>query len=392
MKATSIKIKVIIVLILSLTIGAAVQIVLVRSSYERNVAMVADSALSSARLTFDNLKSKELSSLALVSSPLGNVDAIRDLFARGDRDGLYAYLLPLYNDLKGRGIPVLTFIDKEGKCFLRMQNLKAFGDSMAAITTIHKAMETKEIAAGVDLARPGLVDGSCRPIRDKDGSLIGYVVVGGTIDQLVTTMKKQTSDDYVLMGYKSFLDEKFYRSVRKAKGEPDTWDQFRSVLVLGKTMEPQMSEPYERDLQDLPAQGKALGRVTIDGRTFIRGVFPLYDAADKAIGGIFVQHDISGLQQGMERVQNLAIVALIALALLLCVAIAIVLQRLVFARLKKAMDTVTRVVGGEFSQKIVPASADEVGKLEELFEQFRTIFVGLVDEVSSNQNNDKKSA
>jgi HAMP domain-containing protein len=92
-------------------------------------------------------------------------------------------------------------------------------------------------------------------------------------------------------------------------------------------------------------------------------------------------------------VQALAIAAVIVLTLLLCLAITAVLNKLVFQRLRRTMDIVTRVVGGEFSQKIVPASADEVGKLEYLFEQFRIIFVGVVDEVSKQGAGDgKKSA
>jgi HAMP domain-containing protein len=391
MKGISIKAKVILILVFSLTVGAAVQIALVRNSYERSVEMVADSALSSARRTFDNLKARELASLALASAPYANVEAIRDLFAKGDREGLFAYVTPLYDDYKSRGLPIATFIDKEGKAFVRMQNLQSFGDSLAKITTIKIAMQTKEIAAGIDLARPGLSRGSCRPILDKDGGVLGYVVVGGPIDQFVATMKSQTGDDYILMGYKSFLDEKLYHSVRKAKGEPDTWNQFGGILVLAKTIEPQTSSSYEKDLQDLPVDGKLLGQVSLNGKTVVRGVFPLYDAANKVFGGIFVEHDITGLQQGMEHVQRLSIAALVVLALLLCVAIAVVLQRLVFARLKKTMDIVTRVVGGEFNKQIVPASADEVGRLEELFEQFRAIFVGLVDDMSKQQSEDKKS-
>jgi hypothetical protein len=60
MKAITIKTKVILVLISSLALGAALQIWLVRDSYERNVVMVADSALSSAQCTFDSLKARQL--------------------------------------------------------------------------------------------------------------------------------------------------------------------------------------------------------------------------------------------------------------------------------------------------------------------------------------------
>jgi len=77
----------------------------------------------------------------------------------------------------------------------------------------------------------------------------------------------------------------------------------------------------------------------------------------------------------------------------LSLVIGIVLNRLVFVRLNRTMDIVTRVVGGEFSKQIVPTAADEVGRLEELFEQFRAIFVSVVDDLSRARDEEgKKSA
>lgn len=393
MKSISIKAKVVIVLTFSLALGAVIQVGLVRDSYNKNVEMVAQSALTTAQKTFDNIKARELSSLALASAALANVDAIRDLLVKGDRQALHDYVAPTFADLKTRGVNIITFLDKDGTAFLRMQTPKSFGDSLTKITTVRRAMETGQVAAGVDLVKPGLSRGSCRPIHAKDGSLVGYVIVGGSLDQFLSTMKSQTSDDYVFMGYKSFLDESLYHAARKAKGQPDTWSQFPNTVVLATSMEVPSDGAYERELQGLPANGRLLERSELGGKTFVNGVFPLYDAADTAIGGIFVRHDITGLHQGMKRVQYLAIVALVALVVVLSLVIGFVLNRLVFVRLSRTMDIVTRVVGGEFSKQIVPASTDEVGRLEELFEQFRTIFVSVVDDLSKAGNEEgKKSA
>jgi len=229
-------------------------------------------------------------------------------------------------------------------------------------------------------------------MRDASGVVIGYVIVGGSLDDFLATMKSQTGDDYTLMGYKSFLDEKLYHNSRTAKGLPDNWAQFGSIAVLATSMDVQSDGHYETALQDLSASGRLLERSESGGNTFVNGVFPLYDAAGGSIGGIFARHDITPLHKGMKKVQALAFAAVIVLTLLLCLAITAVLNRLVFLRLRRTMDIVTRVVGGEFSQKIVPTSADEVGQLEYLFEQFRTIFIGVVDEVSKQGAGDEKKS
>lgn len=393
MKTFSIKAKVIIVLVLSLMLSAVVQIGLARDSYNKNVSMIASATLTSAQKTFDNIKAQELSSLTLASSALGNMETVRDLFLKGDRQALYAYVAPTYSDLKSRGLGIITFLDKEGTAFLRMKTPAVFGDSLRTITTVRKSMDSSDVVAGIDLAKPGLARGSCRPLRDGKGAVVGYVIVGGSLDDLLATIKGQTGDDYTLMGYKSFLDEKLYHNGQAAKGLPDTWGQFASIVVLATSMDVQSDGHYETSLQDLSAGGRLLEQSEAGGNTFVNGVFPLYDAAGNAIGGIFARHDITALHKGMKKVQALAIAAVIVLTLLLCLAITAVLNKLVFQRLRRTMDIVTRVVGGEFSQKIVPASADEVGKLEYLFEQFRIIFVGVVDEVSKQGAGDgKKSA
>jgi len=302
-------------------------------------------------------------------------------------------VMPMVDELKTLGAGFVLFLEPDGKVFLRMHAPKNFGDSLASSTYIGKALKTQATSEAVELARPGFVTGTCRPFHDEAGKLIGYIIVSGPFEKFLTAMKLQTADDYILFGHKKFLDEKFYRNSQKAKGLQDTWDQFPSVVVLGKTIEPYANGQYEKDLEGLTPAGKLLGQGETDDRAFIRGVFPLYDAVGTPIGGIFLRHDITDLYNGMHRVQTTAIVAIALLMILLSLTMAVMLNRLVFLRLKRTMEVATRVVGGEFSKQIVPAADDEVGKLELLFEQFRTIFVGVVDELSKLQEEtDKKSS
>jgi HAMP domain-containing protein len=391
MKSTSIKTKVVVVLTLSLALGGLVLIGLVRGSYQRNVAMVAKSALQSAQKTFDNLKAERLAALELASAGFVHGDTVRDLFVKRDREGLYNYLAPAFEDLKARGTGFLLYVEPDGKAFLRMHAPKSFGDSLK-FGNVQRAMETQQIISDIDLVKPGLVTQSVVPYRDKAGAVIGYVIVSGAFDKFLTSMKSQTGDDYASMGYKSFLDEKLYRNSQKAKGLPDTWDQFPTIAVLGQTAELYDKGDYENHLKDLGPEGKLLGEVAIGEGVFIRGVFPLYDSSGKITGGIFVKHDISALHAGMQKVQTTAIAAIVVLMLVLSVVIALMLNKLVFARLRQTMNVATRVVGGEFGSAIVPTADDEVGQLEQLFEQFRVIFVGVVDELSARQASDDKKA
>jgi len=120
-------------------------------------------------------------------------------------------------------------------------------------------------------------------------------------------------------------------------------------------------------------------------------VFPLTNALGQTTGGIFVRHDVTELYIGMQRVQNLAIATIVVVLLVVSIMLFVILNRLVFVRLKQTMDTATRVVGGDFERQIIPVSNDEVGKLEALLEQFRAIFVNVVNELQqANDSNARK--
>lgn len=84
------------------------------------------------------------------------------------------------------------------------------------------------------------------------------------------------------------------------------------------------------------------------------------------------------------------IVAIVALVLVMSGAMIVSLNKLVFSRLAKTMDVATCVVGGDFNRQIVPGSRDEVGKLEELLEQFRTVFINTVQDMQ--QDNQRLAA
>lgn len=76
----------------------------------------------------------------------------------------------------------------------------------------------------------------------------------------------------------------------------------------------------------------------------------------------------------------LAIILLMALTgIVMCV----LFNRLIVARLERLIRVAKRVVGGEFNVEVVPSAQDEVGKFEELFEQFRRVFVNLVGNIEN---------
>ncbi len=93
---------------------------------------------------------------------------------------------------------------------------------------------------------------------------------------------------------------------------------------------------------------------------------------------MFVERDISGVYVAMRRTQNVQVLLSVIALPLFAFLILTLLNRLVFRRLDQIILVATRVVGGDFESEIHVGSNDEIGSFEQLFEQFRRVFVDLL--------------
>jgi signal transduction histidine kinase len=93
---------------------------------------------------------------------------------------------------------------------------------------------------------------------------------------------------------------------------------------------------------------------------------------------MFVVRDISGVYVAMRHTQNILVLLIIVSLTVGILLVLTLLNRLVFQRLRHIITVATRVVGGDYESEIQVGSDDEVGQFEQLFEQFRRVFVDLL--------------
>src|ERR1019366_10225279 len=101
------------------------------------------------------------------------------------------------------------------------------------------------------------------------------------------------------------------------------------------------------------------------------------DAAGNTVGAMFVVRDISAAYVAMWHTQNFLVLIIVLSLALGIVLVLTLLNRLVFRRLNHIIKVATRLVGGDYESEIRVSSDDEVGQFEQLFEQFRRVFVDL---------------
>jgi signal transduction histidine kinase len=156
-------------------------------------------------------------------------------------------------------------------------------------------------------------------------------------------------------------------------------------VVADKTTANDKIIAFQGELSAVPQEGKVLERLQDGNSVFVRGIFPIRDAAGNTVGAMFVVRDISGFYLAMQRTQKILVLLTVVALMIGTVLVLTLLNRLVFRRLEHIIDVATRVVGGDYDSEIQISSDDEVGQFEMLFEQFRRVFVDALSHIPEMQ-------
>lgn len=386
MKWNLIRTKVLAALAGCLVVGVAGSLGLMSYSFARNSRALATETVRGAEKLFTILEAREISKMAAVSEALIMNPEVRDALAAKDRGRLLELTAPLYLKLKSEGITNWMFHvpEPEMAVFLRLHNPAKFGDHLNRFMDKEVA-RTHAMVTGNELAKAGFAVRILRPVYDAQGRLAGYVEFGEEIGQFIHAMKSQTGDDYGLLLNKKFVDRQFWADSSAVWKRRDDWDDNPDYVLADKTTASDKIIQFHGALSSVPERGAVLERFQEGDSAFVRGIFPIQDAAGNTVGAMFVVRDISALYREMRHTRNflvLVTVGALALGMLLVV---VLLNRLVFQRLEHIIEVATRVVGGDYETEIRVDSDDEVGQFEQLFEQFRRVFVDLMAHVPELQ-------
>jgi len=378
MRWNSIRTKILAVLIACLIAGLAGILALMHYSFERNSQVLAGESVTGAQKLFAILEAREISKMMAASDILLADGQLRDALVARDRGRLAQLTAPLYVQLKREGITNWMFhTAPDMTVFLRVHNPPKFGDHLNRFLD-QQVQKTQTPVTGNELAKAGFALRILRPVDAADGTVTGYVELGEELGQFIHTMKNQTGSDYALLLSKKYLDRQFWADSSAVWHRRDNWDDNPSFVIADKTASSDDILRFNGDLGAIAPQGTVLERFQRGNSVFVRGIFPIYDAAGHTVGAMFVVRDISGFYLAMRHTQNILVLVTIAALVVGMVLVLVLLNRLVFRRLQQIIRVATRLVGGDYESQIPVTSNDEVGELEQLFEQFRQVFVDLL--------------
>jgi HAMP domain-containing protein len=265
--------------------------------------------------------------------------------------------------------------------FLRLHNPAKFGDHLNRFMD-REVARTHDLVAGNELARAGFAVRIIRPVLDSKGAVSGYVELGEELGQFIHTLKSQTGNDYGLLLNKKFVDRQFWIDSSATLKRRDNWDDNAGFVVADTTTANDKIIQFQGDLATVPEHGTVLEQYRDGSSVFVRAIFPIRDTAGNTVGAMFVVRDITAVYTAMRKTQDILLVVTVLSLSLGILLMLVLLNRFIFARLKNIITAATRLVGGDFETEIKTRSDDEVGELEQLFEQFRNIFVSVLAEIS----------
>lgn len=386
MKWNSIKTKVSAALIACLLVGVSGILALMHYSFERNASALGQESINGAQRLFAILEAREISKMVAVSDTLITNRQIVDALAARDRGRVIELTAPLYRQLREQGITNWMFHTPEPDMavFLRLHNPTKFGDHLNRFMD-KEVVRTHSLVSGKQLAKAGFAVRILRPVLGANHDVIGYLEFGEEMGQFIHAMKQQTGSDYGLLLSKKFLDREMWAESSKILRRRDNWDDSPGFVVADKTTQSDAILRFQGDPSAIPNQGTVPERYRDGDSVFVRGIYPIRDAAGQTVGAMFVVRDISETYLAMKHIQLiLVVVTVVALSLGIFFVLSL-LNRLVFQRLAHIIRVATRVVGGDYKSEIKLTSSDEVGELELLFEQFRKVFVDLLAHLSEQQ-------
>jgi len=386
MKWNSIRTKVLVALGICLMGGICGVLALMRYSFEHNARVLTTEAVTGAEKLFMVLEAREISKMTAVSDTLIANSQVRDALVAKDRNRLLELTAPLYSQVKLEGITNWMFhvAQPDMTVFLRLHNPAKFGDHLNRFID-KEVMRTQAIVTGNELAKAGFAVRVLRPFPESQGGVAGYVEFGEELGQFIHTMKNETGNDYGLLLSKKYVDRQFWAESSAVWHRRDNWDDNPNFVVADRTTDSDSIFRFDGDLAGVPAEGKVLERFKEGNSVFVRGLFPIRDAGGNTVGAMFVVHDISGFYVAMTHTQNLLVSLILAALVIGTILVIALLNRLVFRRLDNIIVVATRVVGGDYETEIHVSSEDEVGQFEQLFEQFRCVFVDVLAHVPELQ-------
>ncbi|HTG02373.1 MAG TPA: cache domain-containing protein [Nitrospirota bacterium] len=345
-------------------------------SFQKNLRITSLQTVNNIHGMYDSVLTNDTKMLSAALDSFTTNEAYKQLFTKQDRTKLYEAGKELFSNNRSRyGITHFYYIREDGTCFLRMHKPELADDQIKRVT-YQRAKETNKTASGIELGQTAFALRVVSPYF-YHGTRIGFVEFGEEIDHFDQLVKKETGSDVVVLVSKRFLDEKGYRTTRQNTNKRDDWNDIHDYVVVSETFGDReffLSKVLKVDELTWISEPAYLGTVKRGDQVFMKGAFPLTDAANKQVGVVMVLSDVTALASHVTNAKSTIFYLLVASLVLLGVSSLIIYRYLKGAIISPMIDLSEQAVQismGKVDKKLTTARTDEIGMLIRSFDRMR---------------------
>jgi len=173
---------------------------------------------------------------------------------------------------------------------------------------------------------------------------------------------------------KTLLDEKSYRQTRQTMGQKDDWDDLRGYAMVSTTFANRafIAKNVFNEQEVRAVNGPTfLGTVAFEGKSLMKGAFPLHDMTGKKVGVVVV---LSSIQEQVRHERLALIVLLVAGLMLFAVSFIFTYRHLksaIITPLIQLSEAAIDISMGNVDKSLETNRTDEIGMLIRSFERMR---------------------
>lgn len=314
--------------------------------------------------SFINLEERDSKMLLSTLEVIVQDRSFKELYLKKNREELYAYGQPLFQNLKKRyGITHFYFILPDGRVFLRLHEKGLYGDQVNRFS-FQKARDTKNSSLEIELGKTAFALRAVMPYYNA-GTLIGYVELGEEINHFLKIMKDISNSDLATIADKKYLDRDDWKSVRQVNNLRDNWDDLENHLVLSSTSEGEMAAKcfIEDNLERIEKGENILQQLNGTYQNFMCGGFDLNDARGRHIGAVLSLTPMSEHVVASKKANKAKLHMAIFIFLLAFIATILVSHSITKPVLELA--DAARAIGnkGDLDRRVKIRSNDEIGQM-----------------------------
>ena len=308
------------------------------------------------------IAAESIAAEALATSIAARAD-VQELYLKNDRDGLYALLLPMFEDLKERQIVHLYIERPNGTVFLRVHNPEKFGDDVTYRSTAADALALKEATSGIEIGPNRLGIRGVAPMFSGN-QFIGMIEVGLDFDQqFVTDLKELTGAEFSMyVSYEAAalpnlkpaegvpdapIEELFYYTSSSSQTLPVDPDLFRSTFVTGT-----------------PGFQIVTKNTSTPSVVYIT---PLLGYKNKSLGLLEISAPYVETLSALQTIRIIGLSAVGGLTLIGLLLVLLAISRFVLAPINSLTEFAGNQLSGNTSTRVHVDSGDEFEKLANTF-------------------------